>query len=95
MGNGLIEVGIHLVVSIQQVQLHTTDIDTPDIGIDMVVHVGHIDNQRIAILIHLAFDGQVTEVLRLVVGNLLAIHCQALREIAEAIQEADGTHIDV
>ena len=61
----------------------------------MRVHIGNIDDHRSAILVHLLFDRQRTEVLSLVVGNLLPIHRKALGKVTIAIEDADSTHIDV
>ena len=61
----------------------------------MIVDVGHVDDHRCAVFVHLLLNGKRAEVLCLVVGYLLSVHGEALREIAEAIQETYGTHIDV
>ena len=62
---------------------------------DVVVEIGNIDDHRCAVLVHLLLDGERAKVLCLVVGNLLAIHCEALCEVAVAIEETNGTHIDI
>ena len=95
VGDGLVEVGVHLIVGIEQIEFHTTHIYTPDIGMHLVVGVRHVDDERITLTVELALDGQIVEILRLVVSNLLSVHRQALCEITETIEETDGTHIDV
>ena len=62
---------------------------------NLIVGVGHVDDHRVAVLVELAHDGQRREVLRLVVGYLLSVHRQALCEVAEAIEETYGTHVDI
>ena len=53
VGDGLVELRVHLIVGVEQIQLHTAYIHTPDVSIDMVVHIGDIDYQRIAVLVEL------------------------------------------
>ena len=93
--DGLIELRVHLVVGIEQIELHTTHVHAPYISMNLIVGVRHIDHQRITILIKLTLDRQRAEVLSLVVGNLLSVHRKTLCEIAETIQETNGTHVNV
>ena len=95
MGDGLVELGVHLVVGVKKIELHTADVDAPNVCMHLIVHIWNVDDHRRAVLVHLLLNWQRTEVLCFVVGNLLSVHCQALCEIAIAIEEADGTHIDV
>ena len=95
VGDGFVKVGVHLVVGIQQIELDTADVDTPHVGMHLIVGIGDVDDHRVAVLVELALNGQRTEVLRLVVGNLLSVHAQRLGEVAEAIEETDGAHVDV
>ncbi len=91
----LVELGVHLVVGVQQIELYSTNVDTPYISVNHIVCIGYVNDQRRAVFIELALNGQRTEVLSLVVGNLLSVHRQALREVAETIEETNSTHIDV
>ena len=95
VSDGLVKLGVHLVVRIKQVELHTADINTPHIGMYLIVCIGNVNDQRVAVLVELTLNGQAAEVLSLVVGNLLTIHRQALCEVAETIEETNGTHIHV
>ena len=95
MGNGFVEVRVHFVVSIKQIQLHATHVDTPYISVNLIVGVRHINHQWIAVLVKLTLDRQRTEVLCLVVGNLLSVHRQTLGKVSETIEETNGTHIDI
>ena len=61
----------------------------------LVVHVGHVDHKGIAVGVKLALDRERVEVLCLVVGYLRAVHAEALLEIAESVEEAYSTHIDI
>ena len=95
VGDGLVELGVHLVVGIEQIERDATHIDAPYVSVNLIVHVRNIDNQGIAIGIELTLHGERVEVLCFVVGYLLALHVQALSEIAETIQETDSTHVDI
>ena len=95
VGNGFVELRVHIIVCIKQIQLHTAYIYTPYISVNLIVVVRYVDHQRITILVKLTLDRQRTEVLCLIVGNLLSVHRQALSEIAETIEETNGTHIDI
>ncbi len=46
------------------------------------------------VLVEYLFDWQLVEVLRFVVCDLLAVDAEALVEVAVAVQEADGCHVD-
>ena len=95
MGNRFVVVGVHLVIGVQQIEVDTSYIHSPHVGIYVIVHVRYLDHQRFTILVELAHNGQRTEVLGLVVSNLLTVHRQALCEVAETIEETDGAHVDV
>ena len=95
MGDGAVELRVHVVVRIEQVQLDATHVDTPYVGMYIVVHVGNVNDHGSAVLVHLLLDGQAAEVLSLVVGNLLTIHGEGLGEVAITIEETYGTHIHV
>ena len=62
---------------------------------NLIVHVGHVHYHGGTVLIELLLDGERTEILCLVVGNLVALHAQGLCEIAVAIQETYSTHVYV
>ena len=93
--DGTVEFRVEFVVGVKQIERHTTDIHAPNVGVDEVVRVRHVDNERIAVFVELALDRHRVEVLRLVVGDLFTIHRQALFEVAETIHKTDSTHIDV
>ena len=62
---------------------------------NLIIHIGHVNNNGVAILVEHALDGQRVEVLSIVVSNLLAVHAERLLEVAVAIEEADGTHVNI
>ena len=95
VGDGLIELRVHFVVGIKQIELDATHVDYPNIGMNLIVGIGNVDHHRITLSIQHSLDGQRVEVLGLVLGNLLSFHRQALCEIAETIEEAHSHHIDV
>ena len=95
VGNRTVEFGVHFVIGIEQIEADTTDIDTPYIGMYHVICIRYIYNQRIAVFIKLTDNGQGVEVLCIVVGNLLSFNGKTLLEVAIAIEETDGTHVDI
>ena len=95
VGDGAVKLRVHLVVGVEQVELHTTNVNLPNVSMNLIVHVRHIHNNGVAVLIEHALDGQRVEVLCVIVGYLLSVHAERLLEVAVAIEEADGTHVDV
>ena len=95
VGDRLVKIRVHLVISIQQVEFYATYIDTPYTGMNLIVGVRNINHHRIAVLVELALNRQRTEVLALVVGNLLTIDRQTLCEVTKTIEETHCTHIDI
>ena len=91
----LVKLGIEFVISIKQIEFHTTHIHAPHVCVHLIISIGHVNNKWSAVGIKLTLNGQRVEVLRLVFGNLLTVHRKALGKIAEAIHETDGTHINV
>ena len=74
VGDRPVELGIHVIVGIEQVELHATDVYSPYKGMHMVIGVRNINDQLVAIFVQLALDRQRTEVLCLIVSNLLTVH---------------------
>ena len=95
MGDGFVELRVHLIVGIQQVEWNTSYIHTPYISMNLVIHVRHIYDEMVAVGIELSLDRQRIEVLGLVVGNLLSVHRQTLGEVAETIEETYGAHVNI
>ena len=95
VGDLTIPFAIQLVVGIQQIQIHTADSYTPEIRFHHATRVRHLDHHVRAVRLFHLRNRQVGEVLRLVVGDLLAFRTQRLREITVAIEETDGGHIYV
>ena len=60
-----------------------------------IIQIRNIYNHLIAILVHHSLDGQLTEVLSFVVGNLLAIHREGLCKVTVTIQETYCTKVNV
>ena len=58
MSDGLVELGVHLVVGIEQIEFHATYIDAPNVCMHMIVHIRNVNNHWRAIFVHLLFDGQ-------------------------------------
>ena len=95
VGDGLVVVAVHLVVGVEQIELDAAHIDTPYVRVYHIISIGHVNHHRLSVLVELALNGQMGEILCLILGNLLSVHRQALREIAEAIEEAHGHHVDI
>ncbi len=92
VGDGAVKLRVHLEVSVHQIEIHTAYIDTPHMAVNDSVVVGHLKNHRTARLLHNLLDGELVEVLGLIICNLLAIHAECLREVAVTIKEADSCH---
>ena len=58
MGNTAIKLRVHLVVSIQQIKLDSSNVNTPNISMNMVVHIRNIHNHWCTVLSHLLFYWQ-------------------------------------
>ncbi len=95
VGDGLVKLRVHVVVGVEEIELDTADVDHPHEGVNLVVHVRHVHDHLVAVLVEHALDRQGVEVLGVVFGYLLTIHAQALREVAITIEEADSTHVHV
>ena len=81
-------------VGVEQVELHAAHVDTPHVRVDDASGVGHLEHHRLAVVAEHGLDGQLVEVLRLVVGDLLAVDRERLREVAVFVEEAHGGHVD-
>ena len=63
-------------------------------AVDDAAGIRHLENHGLAVLVHHLLDGELVEVLGLVVGNLLAVYTEGLGKVAETIEETDGGHVD-
>ena len=95
VGDGTVELAVHLVVGVEQVELNTANVYTPYVCVNIIVHVRNVNYHGSAVSVHLLLDGQRTEVLCLIVSNLLTIHAQSLSEVAVTIQETNSAHVYV
>ena len=95
MSNRTIELAIHFVVRIKQIQRNTTYVYSPYISMYIIVEIRYIDNYLLTVFIEHTVDRQLAEVLCLVIGNLLAVHRQCLSEIAITIEETYRAQVDI
>ena len=95
VGDGLVKLRVHVIVGVEQIELHTTYVDLPHKGMDLIVHVGHVDDNLVAVLIEHTLDRKRIEILGIIVGNLLSVHAERLLEVAIAIKEANGAHVHI
>ena len=95
VGDVAVVLAVFLNVGVEEVEGDAAHVGFPDGGVDNVVGEGHVNDDLVAILIEHALNGQLVEVLCLVVGNLLAVHRESLCEVAIAIEETYATHIYV
>ena len=86
---------IKLIISIQQVQIHTTNCYFPQICLHGATRIRNLNHHVAAVLLFHLRDRQVAEVLRLIVGNLLSFRTESLCEIAVTIEETDSGHVNV
>ena len=96
VGDAAIPLGVAVDVGVEQIELHATDIHLPYVGInnDVVVE-RHFKDELSAILILHRLNGELSEVLGLVIGLLAAISRECLGEITETIEETYSTEINV
>ena len=95
MSDRLVKLRVHVVVGVEQIKLHTTNVSHPYRSVNLIVGVRNINNQRISVLVVNTLYGDRVEVLSLVLGNLLSVHAQSLGEVTETIEETNGTHVNV
>ena len=84
---GTIIFAIHVEVCIKQIQFHATNVNSPYVGIDYTTGIGNLKDHGLAIFVHNLFDGELVEVLRLIVSYLLTINRERLCEVSIAIKE--------
>ncbi len=94
MGDRAVILAVHVEVGVEQVEFHAADVDTPDMAVDDSSGVGNLEDHGLAVVVEHLLDGELVEVLSLVVGNLLAVDAQSLGEVAEAVEKAHGGHIN-
>ena len=95
VGDGAVPFAVRVEVGVEQIEFDAAYIHAPDVGIDNAAGVGNLEYHRTAVFFGHLLDGELVEVLGLVVGNLLTVHRECLREVAIAVEETDGRHIDV
>ena len=93
MSNRTVELAVHFIICIQQIQRNTSYIYTPYVSMYIIIQIRNIHHQRLTIRIHHTVDRKLAEVLRFVVGNLLPIHRQRLSKVTVTIQETYRTKI--
>ena len=82
-------------VSIKQIQPYPTHIDTPNFGKDRAAREGDADLHPVAVVVADGCQRQLRELLRDVVGALLARHGDFLGEVTVTIQQTDAHHVGV
>ena len=95
MGDRAVEFRIQLIVCIKEIQRHAADVYSPYIGVNVVIHIRHINYQRFSVFVELTYDRQRIEVLCVIICNLLSVHAQRLLEVSVSVEEANTTHVDV
>ena len=93
--NSAIVFRVQFIVGVEQVEGHAAYVGTPKGSVNHEVGIRHVDNHLVAVLVEHALNGQAVEVLSLVVGNLLAVHRERLREITIAVEETYGYHVHI
>ncbi len=94
VGDGTVKLAVHVKVCVEQIELHAAHIHTPDVAVDDAVVIRHLKYHGVAVLLKHLLDGELVEVLGLVVGYLLAVDAECLGEIAVTVEKADGGHVD-
>ena len=68
-----VPLGIAVEIGVKQIQLHAAHIYAPYVGVDNASGVRHFEQHRLSVLTENSLDGELIEVLRLVVGDLLSV----------------------
>ena len=63
-------------------------------AVDDTVVIRHFKYHRVSVLLCDLLYGELVEVLGLIVGYLLSVYAQGLCEVAVAVEEAYGGHVD-
>ena len=95
MRNGAVPLAVFGDVGVHQIKGHAADAHLPDVRINRTAGVRHFEYEGLIRALHHLLQRQGGEVLRLIVGYLLAVHGQRLSEITIAVEEADGREIHV
>ena len=88
-----VKLAVHFIVCIEQIQRNASYVHSPYICMYVIIHIRHIYYQRFAVCIRHAVNRELSEVLCLVIGNLLSVHRQGLCKVTIAIQETYCTQI--
>jgi len=94
MSDGTVEFGVAVEVSVEQIKLHATYIYTPNLAVDYTTGIRHLKDHRVAVFAEDSFNGELLEILSLIVCDLLTVKAKALGEVTIAIEEADSSHIN-
>ncbi len=94
VGDGTVPFAVHVEVGVEKIELHAAYVHTPDVAVDDTAGERYFKNHRMAVAVGHLFDGELVEVLRLVVGDLLSVDAERLGEVAVAVEEADGGHVN-
>ena len=73
-----VELRVHLIVSVEQIERHTTHIDAPNECMNGESRERHVYHHLVAIGIEHAFNRHTVEVLCFIVSNLLTVHRERL-----------------
>ncbi len=95
VSDGTVVLAVHFVVSVKQIELHTTYIHTPNVSMNSIIIIRNVNNQWCAVFIQLALDWKLSKVLSLILSHLLTIHRQCLSEVTETIQETHCHHVNI
>ena len=95
VSNRAVELRVHIVVCIEQVELDATNVHSPYVCVNLIAHVRYVNNHRLAVLVEHALYWQRVEVLSVVLSDLLTVHRQSLLEVAVTIEETYTAHVYV
>ena len=95
MGDGTVLRKVGLPVGIEQEQVGASDRHFPDTGDDIASGESHARGHPVAFGVKHGLRGNLEEILRLVLGHLVAIGGKLLGEVTETVQETDSDEIDI
>ena len=85
MSDRTVKFRVAVEVSVKEIKFHTTYIYAPYVAVNDTTGIRNFKNHRLTILIENLLDGELLEILSLIICYLLTIDRKTLREVAIAI----------
>ena len=73
VGDRAVELAVHVEIGVEEIEFHAADVDTPYVAVDDASGVGHLEDHRLSVVVEHLLDGELVEVLSLIIGDLLTV----------------------